>query len=123
MTDFLLRPIGERIIAIGKSQIQEMAYAELAKDSDVIISTIDADGVDGWEVISVTPPMEPNIEAMMERWGEHLYDDDIAVQAAAAGVFLVALEADEFLEANMSPAEKAMFETRDKHVRGPRWYE
>lgn len=116
MTDFLLRPIGERIIAIGKSQIQEMAYAEMAKDSDVIIPTIDADGVDGWEVISVTPPMEPNIEAMMEH-------DDIAVQAAAAGVFLAALEADEFLEPNMSPAEKAMFKTRDKHVRGSRWYE
>ena len=121
MADFLLRPIGERIIAIGKSQIQEMAYSELAKDSDVIVTTIDADGVDGWEVISVTPPMEPNIGAMLERWGENIYDDDIAVQAAAAGVFLVALEADEFLEANMTSSEKAMFETRDKRVRGPRW--
>lgn len=123
MADFLLRPIGERIIAIGKSQIQEMAYAELAKDSDVIISTIDADGVDGWEVISVTPPMELDVGAMLERWGENIYEGDIAIQAAAAGVFMVALGADEFLEANMSPAEKAMFETRDKRVRGPRWYE
>lgn len=123
MTDFLLRPIGERIIAIGKSQIQEMAYAEMAKDSDVIIPTIDTDGVDGWEVISVTPPLEPNVGEMLERWGENIYEGDIAVQAAASGVFMVALGADEFLEANISAAERAIFETRDKQVRGRPWFE
>lgn len=123
MEDFLLRPIGERILAIGKSQIQEMAYAELAGESGNIIATVDADGNDGWEVISVSPPLEKSLVDLFDVFGPDPLNGDLAVQAAGAGIFLIALEADNLLAESMSTAEAAMFETRDKRVRVRPWAE
>ena len=114
MKDFLLKPIGERIIAIARDQIVEISILGAVKEGGELIPTIDEEGNDGWEVILVSPPAEPTVLDMLERQMEKTNGPEAT---AAAAVFMSALEHEREITPELERMETFLTETRDERAR------